>query len=181
MKVKVIKCSYDTYWYADQVGKSFVVIKAGDEFGFCWRLKDETVARYFNSDDVEIINEEKEMFDMKKDKWYIHTPTQEISTRVQMWLFDQGFVWQHHKDQSVRYTDSSYLSLSPYKEGAFCHTDTIDPKYDRAEINLKFKTVVDSVEFPEMKTPEQIQLDIVMQKITELQTQASELQKLVNK
>lgn len=31
------------------------------------------------------------MFDMKKDKWFIRTPTPEISEAVQLWLFEQGF------------------------------------------------------------------------------------------
>lgn len=126
--------------------------------------------------------EKKQMFDIKKDKWFIYTPTPEISKIVQVWLFAQGFVWQHFKDAEVHYTDSRYLKLSPFEDNAFCHTDTIDLKYDKSkEIKLTFKTVVDSVEFPETQTPEQIQLDKVMDRIAELQKQASQLQELINK
>ncbi len=184
MKVKVIKAGLKSYWYADKVGDTFEV-ESHKEGNGTWNYKlisENLWGSYFDKDDVELIIEEKTVFDIKKDKWFIYTPTHEISKLVQNWLFDQGFVWQHHEDTSVRYTSSLYIKLSPYATGAFCHTDSIDPKYDTSkEIKLTFKTVVDSVEFPELKTEEQKQLDILMQQITDLQDQATKLQGLINK
>lgn len=186
MKVKVIKAGLSSYWYANRIGQEYdvVEIKLDNHSKLEYKvIGSELVGtKYFDKDDVEIINEEKTMFDIKKDSWFIYTPTHEISKLVQNWLFDQGFVWQHHEDTSVRYTSSLYLKLSPYTTGAFCHTDSIDPKYDTSkEIKLTFKAVVDSVEFPELKTEEQKQLDILMQQITDLQAQAEKLQAIVGK
>lgn len=182
MKVKVIKAGLSSYWYADKVGEVF---EAVENTNGSWDFKEvggPGVSRYFDKDDVEIINESVTMFDIKKDKWFIYTPTHEISKMVQNWLFDQGFVWQHHEDTSVRYTSSLYLKLSPFTTGAFCHTDSIDLKYDTSkEIKLTFKTVIDSVEFPELKSEEQKQLDILLQQIQELQQQAEKLQGVVGK
>ncbi|WP_391560671.1 hypothetical protein [Robertmurraya sp.] len=131
--------------------------------------------------DVEIVDEKKAMFDIKKDKWFIYTPTPEISKAAQEWLFQEGFSWQAHGNKEVNYTDTNYLMLSPYEDGRFCHTFSIDEKLGEKEIKMTFKAVVDSVEFPETQTPEQIQLDKVMDQIAELQTQAAKLQELINK
>jgi hypothetical protein len=182
MKVKVIKATFASYWYADKVGEVF---EAVENTNGSWDYKEvgsPGVNRYFDKGDVEIINQDVAVFDIKKDRWFICTPTHEISRLVQNWLFDQGFVWQHHEDASVRYTSSLYLKLSPYKRGAFCHTDSIDLKHDTAkEIKLTFKTVIDSVEFPEIESEEQKQLDILVQKIADLQKQAEKLQGIVGK
>lgn len=176
MKVKVIKASLYTYWYADRIGEIFDVRESDYNY-----VCNDQYEHAFNKDDVEII-EDNSVFDIKKDKWFIYTPTHEISNLVQNWLFDQGFVWQHHEDTSVRYTSSLYLKLSPHATGAFCHTDSIDLKYDTSkEIKLTFKKVVDSVEFPELKTEEQKQLDILLAQISQLQAQAEKLQAIVGK
>lgn len=185
MKVKVIKANLESYWYAANIGKIYDVeeVKA-EKHKFEYKVVGSELVgtKYFDKDDVEIINEEKVMFDMKKEKWFIRTPTPEISAKVQMWLFDQGFVWQHLKDTAVHITESKFLKLSPFEDDAFCHTDSIDPKYDNSkEIKLTFKTVVDSVEYPETKSAEQIQLDVLQEKIAELTREAEKLQKLVQK
>jgi len=139
MKVKVIKAGLSSYWYADKLGEVFEAVVNNNGSWDYKEVGSPGVNRYFDKDDVEIIYEGAAVFDIKKDKWFIYTPTHEISKLVQNWLFDQGFVWQHHEDTSVRYTSSLYLKLSPYTIGAFCHTDSIDLKYDTAkEIKLTF-------------------------------------------
>ena len=121
------------------------------------------------------------MFDMKKEKWFIRTPTPEISEAVQNWLFEQGLSWQAYGNKEVNYTDTNYLMLSPYEPERFCHTFSIDDKLGQKEIKLTFKTIVDSIECPEIKSEEQKQLDILMQQITDLQKQAEKLQGIVGK
>lgn len=130
------------------------------------------------------IYEEKQMFDMKKDKWFIRTPTPEISEIVQRWLFSQGFVWQHFKNTEINCTESKFLKLSPFEDNAFCHTMSINPKYDKSkEVKLSFltTTVIDKVEYPQVKSPAQAELEALQQKIKELETQAQKLQELINK
>lgn len=122
------------------------------------------------------------MFDLKKDKWFIRTPTPEISKAVQEWLFEQGLVWQHFKDKEIHCTESLFLKLSPFEDDAFCYVSSIDPKYDNSkEVKLTFKTIVDSVEYPETITPEQQQLAQVMQKLDQLRSEAEQLQAIINK
>lgn len=186
MKVKVIKANLSSYWYADRIGQEYDVVEIQldnrNKFEYKVIGSELVGTKYFDKDDVEGIKEDRTMFDIKKDKWFIYTPTPEISKVVQRWLFAQGFVWQHFKDAEIHCTDSRYLKLSPSEDDAFCHTDTIDPKYDKSkEIKLTFKTIVDSVEYPETQTPEQKQLQEVMTKISELQEQAEKLQGLINK
>ena len=123
---------------------------------------------------------EKNMFDMKKDKWFIRTPTPEISEVVQLWLFEQGFKWQHFKDTKIHCTESKFLKLSPFEDDTFCHTDSIDPKYDKSkEIKLTFKTSVASVEYPVVETEAGKELKALEQKIQELTEQASKLRSVI--
>ena len=185
MKVKVIKATRQTYWYANKVGQEFEAEPYNDtncpDFIYRTYLANGDI-KYFNKDDVEIIKENVHMFDMKKERWFIRTPTPEISKLVQEWLFEQGSVWQYHKDNQVRHTEREYLMKSPFDYNAFCFTGYIDLGYDSPkEIKLKFKTIVDSVEYPETFTPEQQQLAAVMEKLNQLKNEAEQLQAIINK
>lgn len=182
----MIKAGLPSYWYADKIWEVFEVeqltLSNHEKFTYKVVNSESQGCLYFDHTDIEIINEEKQMFDLKKEKWFIYTPTQESSRIAQEWLFAQGLVWQHHRDTKVRYTESLYLKLSPFTAGAFCHTDSIDLKYDQSkEVKLTIKTIVDSVEYPKIETPEQKQLQEVMTKISELQAQAEKLQGLIYK
>lgn len=183
MKVKVIKASGPLYWYKDKIGQEFEVAPFVPDKQYGYRLvSNEQHGSYFNKDDVEIIKENVHMFDLKKDKWFIRTPTPEISKAVQEWLFEQGLVWQHFKDKEIHCTESLFLKLSPFEDDAFCYVSSIDPKYDNSkEVKLTFKTIVDSVEYPETITPEQQQLAQVMQKLDQLRSEAEQLQAIINK
>lgn len=185
MKVKVIKANLGSYWYADNIGKVYDVeeVQLNNHLNLEYKVIGSELGgtKYFDKDDVEMV-QENSVFNMSKNNWFIYTPTRDSSKITQEWLFSQGFVWQHHKDKTVRYTDSLYLKLSPFTDSAFCHTDSIDLKYDSAkEIKLNIKTIVASVDYPEIETPEQKQLQEVMDKISDLQKQAEILQGMVGK
>lgn len=184
MKVKVIKANLDSYWYADNIGKVYDVeeVQLNNHSNLEYKVIGSELGgtKYFDKDDVEILKQNS-MFDMKKDRWFIRTPTPEISAAVQEWLFEKGFGWQSDRGQVVQYTDTNYLMLSPYEDGRFCHTSCIDARLKEKEIKVTIKPAVDSVYYPEIETPEQKQLEEVMDKISDLQKQAEILQGMIGK
>lgn len=125
--------------------------------------------------------EEKNMFDMKKDKWFIRTPTSEISEAVQLWLFEQGLRWAGSEEQgkNVQYIDSEAIGFG-YGENGFGHTHVRWWKdNDHKEIKLTFKTSVASVEYPVVETQAEKELKALEQKIQELTEQASKLRSVI--
>lgn len=195
MKVKVIKANLPTYWYAERVGEVFEVVDVSSntlcpELGFVFKSTDEQTQRYFDLDDVEIVKEEKQMFDMKKEKWFIRTPTDEVCQAVQLWLFGQGFEWQQYGKQVMFLNDEHTCAIHnhhDYKEQTIWRNPNNEweieelVKSNYKEIKLTFKTIVDSVEYPETKSAEQLQLEVLQGKIAELNREAEKLQKLVQK
>lgn len=129
------------------------------------------------------------MFDLKKEGWYIATNNRAEYAAAQEYLFTQGFEW-YCKGQAV-----SYNGQESYGETAcivHCGVDGISLGYssygwatnadnELKEIKLTFKTIVDSVEYPETVTPEQQQLAQVMQKLDDLKSEAEQLQAIINK
>lgn len=128
--------------------------------------------------------EEKNMFDMKKDKWFIRTPTPEISEAVQLWLFEQGFGWQDD-GQKVLYKSQQFLTNTKYPHFAcnyILHSNTVDKQAEEngvKEIKLTFKSSVYSVEYPVVETQAEKELKALEQKIQELTEQASKLRSVI--
>jgi len=80
-------------------------------------------------------------FDIKKDAWWISTPTPEISKIAQEWLFEQGLIWQGFRDTNIHLTDTVALMSSNFTKGEFCWTDRTHIE-ERPEITLTYKTVI---------------------------------------
>lgn len=125
--------------------------------------------------------EEKEMFDMKSNPWFIRINSKSEFGAVQAWL----------KDNFGSAMDSAYASNMKYLTNTSCE-GTVYEAYPmwgsgdptetfRHEIKLSFvtKTSIGSVEYPEVKSPAQIELEALQEKISELQTQAEKLQSLM--
>jgi len=119
-------------------------------------------------------------FDLKKDRWFISTPTPEASKLAQEWLFDQGIIWQSavNDAKKVKFTDTSYLMSSLYEKGSFCWST---PKHIQGyeEITLTYKTIIDTITLPVLKEPEseaQKQLKVLKEQIAELSKQAEVLE-----
>lgn len=127
------------------------------------------------------------MFDMKKDKWFIRTPTPEISETVQLWLFEQGIGWQYPVGEKVvHHTNAKILMNSSCEKSCFCLADYIDEKYDgqRKEIALTFKTIVDSVTYPEpevIETESQKQMKVLEEQIQKLIVEKDKLKETIAK
>lgn len=129
------------------------------------------------------LHEENNMFDMKKDKWFIRTPTPEISEAVQLWLFEQGFTWYSfsRRANEIYHTDRKILSKSEGTGREFGFSNICDDFYlhDAKEIKLTFKTSVASVEYPVVETEAEKELKVLEQKIQELTEQASKLRSVI--
>ena len=119
------------------------------------------------------------VFDLKKEKWFIRTPTPEISKAVQEWLFGEGFEW-YSSGQHVEHKFEPYIGNATHGEH-YMVIDLHEPHSTRKEIKITFKTIVDSVEYPETVTPEQQQLAAVMEKLNQLKNEAEQLQAIINK
>lgn len=119
--------------------------------------------------------EEKQMFDMKKDKWFIRTPNPEISEAVQLWLFEQGLQWCGASYTNVAHTNSLVLMWTENNKFVWC--DELDSDYK--EIKLTFKTSVASVEYPIIESQAEKELKALEQKIQELTEQASKLRSAI--
>lgn len=180
MKVKVIKANLSSYWYADRIGKVYDVEEvqlANHKFEYKVIGSELVGTKYFDKDDVEIIDEEK--FMKKSDlKSGMHVELRNGHTYMVLtdgyyggfclvlvgavgWAND---VW--NEDMTCR--ESNGLDIMKV------HTT---PIYNVMEISNQRKLVWERVE----QTPEQKQLQEVMTKISELQDQANKLQELVNK
>ena len=119
---------------------------------------------------------EKNMFDMKQEKWFIRTQTPEISEAVQLWLFEQGFVWQSGENKA-QYTDTKNVMLSDYAPNGprFAWSTSVSEDAGYKEIKLTFKTTVDTVEYPSTETQAQKDLKELEQQIVKLSEQAAKL------
>lgn len=130
---------------------------------------------------------EKHMFDMKKDKWFIRTPTPEISEAVQLWLFEQGFKWCSLINKGeVRHTDRKILSgAHHFGSNEFGCNDISDKYYlfDAKEIKVKIRKIVeyrvDTVEYPSTETQAQKDLKELEQQIAKLSEQAAKLRESI--
>lgn len=129
------------------------------------------------------------MFDMKNENWYVAPKSKAEYAAIQEYLFAQGFGW-HSENQSVSYAGQEsygettcivHLSDEGNYLGYSSECWATNPDNELKEIKLTFKTIVDSVEYPETQSPAQIELQALQQKIKDLETQANKLQELINK
>lgn len=190
MKVKVIKANLLSYWYADKIGEVFDVVDYSNinQPTFAYHVKDCKEGKLFNKDDVEIINEENQMFDMKKEKWFIRTPDEATYNDVYAWLQEQGFHfgWTGYAHEGWE-EGMQVIGSWPYdceNEDRLRIGNVKSSNYfsdlRHKEIKLTFKTIVDSVEYPETKSAEQIQLEVLQEKIAELNAEATKLSKIIS-
>lgn len=135
----------------------------------------------------ELVKEETNVkeFDLHKDKWFIETPTKEVFKLAQLWAIEQGFAWT--KEASVSTDGTLYYPVEVKSFGGNHIKSGLLGRgyrefYEREghkEIKLTFKTVVDTVEYPEpeiVETPSQKELRILKEQIEQLTQQANKLE-----
>lgn len=178
MKVKVIKSSGAGYWYAGKAGQVFDA-EPFDSTIWDFKLIDNQnpgVSRYFDKDDVEIIQEEKTM---KKG---------DLKTGMRVVTADGWFgICLNLEGKNVIVSEKDYLFIDTmtddmtYKDASGCNVVEVYglPKSYLHMINPNVKG--DLLWKRDQKTEEQKQLDILLEQITDLQKQAEKLQSIVGK
>lgn len=102
--------------------------------------------------------QESQQFNLKTRKWWIATPTPEISKAVQEWLFEHGISWKSGSfgvaNVNSKYLTNIHGAAYPVPESkGFMQTNGnggyysagLEPEY---EIKITTKTIIDSVTFP---------------------------------
>ena len=159
-------------------GKEYTVTGHG-QMTSIYVVNDRENNTWYYPNRFELIKENVHMFDLKKERWFIRTPTPEISKLVQEWLFEQGFEW-YSSGKSVKHLYEPYIGNSRHEQHCLV-MDLMEPHSTRKEIKLTFKTIVDSVEYPETVTPEQQKLASLIAHIEQFKAEAQQLQAIINK
>lgn len=121
----------------------------------------------------ELVKEENKMkFDMKVNSWIIYVNSKEQFEVVRDWIKTQGIKFEHGEDWQA-----GMIAVGAAKRRqAYCqriHPD--DHINGLKEIVLNFKTIVDSVKWPEVESEARKELAKLQQQIEELSAQAEKL------
>lgn len=108
---------------------------------------------------------ESPTFDLKTSPWFIRVNSKEESTLAQEWLFSQRVFWSVGKVDEVRdivkiggYLTNQTIDLTA--ESYIMHGHNLDEKkVNCPEIKLTFKTSIESVKYPEIKTQQQVAIE----------------------
>ena len=121
----------------------------------------------------ELVQEKEQMFDMKKEPWFIRVENEQEFNAARKWL-DENFGY---------YLDTEYMTyivgLSNTDDfGGICSYVMWMAEHslkttERYETKLEFKAVVDSVTLPEVKTEQQRQIEELEKTILLAQQQIS--------
>lgn len=171
MKVKVIKASLSSYWYADRIGQEYDVVEI--QLGGHEKLEYKVVGselvgtKYFDKDDVEIIEEEKAM--KREDRVNV-----EITLHEAAWLY----AITAKANGTVGYNVYKTLKSLVDPEGE-AYDECIAGKFDLIDYK-SIKREFEAAIF-DRKSPEQVELDKLMSQISDLQKQAEKLQEVIAK
>ena len=180
-KVKIVSRKFPSVWYNNVgVGKIFNV-----EY-----FRENQHGKYYMGEgfeggvyecDLELVEEEKEemQFDMKKEPWYIRIEDEQEFNAARDWVESLGFKFEYgNKYEEDIVAISNYLNSYGEVEPIIHKNKAQDDQSEYNEVKLKFKTVIDSVTFPEVKTEQQKQIEELEKTILLAQQQIEELKKI---
>jgi hypothetical protein len=119
-------------------------------------------------DAFELIKEEtKQMFNIKTDPWFIRVNSEQEFKIIQDWL-QENYGCCLPLSYSVEFEYLTNTLWTGQVEDAFIMYGQGDPlgTVSRKEIKLTFKTTVNSVEYPEVNSPQQIQIEALQETIS---------------
>lgn len=179
-KVKVISCERKSYWYSDLVGKEFILLGVDKSFGPFIQENEHFGRSFFSECDIEIVQEKEQMkseaFNLKKNPWYITFSNEEEFNLIQEWLKSNGL--------SARYSENydpgaDCLTLSRSAIASYIRDSVVCAKGCGAkEIKLTFKTVVDSVEYPCVKSERDLKIEELQATIEKAKQQIEQLKEI---
>lgn len=130
---------------------------------------------------LELVEQENKMkFDLKTQPWFIRISRENYDS-INAWLVENfGKPCHHLNDSSLPYyafvTNSVGDGATNFHSMVYV-SNTADQR--AKEIKLNFKTVVDSVEWPEVETEAQKELAKLQKQIEELSAQAEKLKETI--
>lgn len=193
-KVKVIKAE-DYYWYNNHIGEVFTLMSGPDQEGD-WRIQEnvdwriqENVEHYLAECDIELVCANKQLvqekedmqFDMHKQPWFIRVNNKEEYNAASEWLYENfgNYANTGYASYIVGLTNTDN-SGEIHPRVMWMGEDSLEAT-ERYEIKLSYKTVVDSVTFPEMKTEQQKKIEELEATIAQAQAQLAQLKQQINK
>lgn len=160
----VCVCRNDDNWY--KIGSEFTI--RSDSFvdrtddKVCYLVEEFSNNKiWIQGNHFNLVKEEpKQMFNIKTDPWFIRVNSEEEFEVIQDWLEENYGTWL----SSSYYSRMVYLTNScddGEVQNSFVMHGSGDPleKQARKEIKLTFKTIIDSVEYPVVKSKEQIKIE----------------------
>lgn len=176
-KVKIVKATLSSYWYADRIGDVFTLssqIGNGD-----WRVVEDRDG-CLSTRDIELVEDEKESISkfLCENKWFIRTGSPDKSKLVQEWLFEHGCEWLYGKNVQSGFNEELLTNTNcmGVHEKYILFSTTYE-KTNAQEITLNFETIVKSVKLPELaqKTEAQLKLEELQRTIEAAQRQIEQL------
>ena len=129
---------------------------------------------------VEPVTEEpKQMFNIKTDPWFIRVNSKQEFKVIQDWLQENyGYSLITSYNTSFEYLTNT--SCTGQIEEAFVMHGRGNPleTTSRKEIKLTFKTTIDSVQYPEMETEQQVKMKQLQETIDKAARELKELREM---
>lgn len=179
-KIKVVSSERKSYWYSDKIGQEFILLGVDKSHG-PFILENENLGRsFFAESDIKLV-QEKEMFDtnfdMKSQPWFIRVNNMKEWSTVQKWLEDNfGSAVDCSYENNIKLvtnTDSSGEIWDTPMWGS----DVETKKKQAQEIKIHFKTVIDSVQYPQVETEQDKKIRELRETIEKAQKQIEDIQK----
>lgn len=177
-KIKVVSSKRKFYWYSDKIGQEFILDGVDTLGPFIIDFDDNSC--HFDESDIKLL-QEKEMFDtnfdMKSQPWFIRVTNEQEYNAARKWLFEN---FGHYLDTGY----ASYMvGLSNTDDcGEICSyvmwmAEHALKTTEHYEIELSYKTVVDSVQYPQVETEQQKKVRELQETIEKAQKQIEDIQK----
>lgn len=128
------------------------------------------------------IEEPKQMFNIKTDPWFIRINSEQEFNVIQDWLEENyGCSLITSYNPAIEYLTNT--SCTGQSEEAFVMHGRGNPLKtpSRKEIKLTFKTTIDSVQYPEMETEQQIKMKQLQETIDRAARELKELREMGEK
>lgn len=167
---RVVCVTSDCNWYKE--GDKFVIRSAPfidtQDNAVCYHVKEQpNDSVWIQGSQFKLAEEEtKQMFNIKTDPWFIRVNSEQEFEIIQDWL-QENYGCCLPLFYSVEFEYLTNTLWTGQVEDAFVMYGQGDPlgTVSRKEIKLTFKTIVNSVEYPEVNSPQQIQIAALQETI----------------
>uniref|UniRef100_A0AAU6VY17 Uncharacterized protein n=2 Tax=unclassified bacterial viruses TaxID=12333 RepID=A0AAU6VY17_9VIRU len=124
------------------------------------------------------------MFDLKTEKWFIRVKSEEQAAAVQQWAFTKGLSWAGCNVLRDDYKEwEKRMGVAAIGSGHYDGRSLgqASPQYwldnGHKEIEMSFKTVIDSIVYPQVESTQQKQIRELEHTIALATKQIQELKK----